>query len=88
MRNWMRCVAVAGLWMAMGLAWAQRVEGDRPEAQGPYQAEVTVQSQAEAQRRGGFARALGQVLQRITGDRGAAQRPGVAQELRDAADYV
>ena len=88
MRNWMRCVAVAGLWMVFTLAWAQRVEGDRPEAQGPYQAEATVQSQGEAQRKAGFSRALGQVLQRITGDRGVMQRPGVAQELREAGDYV
>jgi hypothetical protein len=78
----------AGLWLVLGAAWAQRVEGDRPEAQGPYQAEVTVQSQAEPQRRGGFARALLQVLQRVTGDRAVAQRPGVAQELRRAGDYV
>ena len=92
MRNrmrWMgRCMAVAGLWMVFTLAWAQRVEGDRPQAQGPYQAEVTVQGQAELQRKGGFSRALGQVLQRITGDRGVTQRPGVAQELRNAGDYV
>ena len=83
-----RFAMVAGLWLVLGAAWAQRVEGDRPQAQGPYQAEVTVQSQGEPQRRGGFTRALLQVLQRITGDRTVAQRPGVAQELRRAGDYV
>jgi len=84
----MRFAMVVGLWLVLGAAWAQRVEGDVPQAQGPYQAEVTVQSQAEPQRRGGFARALLQVLQRVTGDRTVAQRPGVSQELRRAGDYV
>jgi hypothetical protein len=84
----MRCVAVVALWLVLGAAWAQRVEGDRPQAEGPYQVEVTVQSQVEAQRRVGFTRALMQVLQRLTGDRAVAQRPGVAQELRRAGDYV
>jgi len=84
----MRFAMVVGLWLVLGAAWAQRVEGDVPQAQGPYQAEVTVQSQTEPQRRGGFARALLQVLQRVTGDRTVAQRPGVSQELRRAGDYV
>ena len=88
MRLAIRVAAMAGLWLVMGLAWAQRVEGDRPQAQGPYQAEVGVQSQGESQRKAGYTRALTQVLQRITGDRGVAQRPGVAQETREAADYV
>src|SRR6476469_8971038 len=62
MRRGMRCVAVVALWLVLGAAWAQRVEGDRPQAEGPYQVEVTVQSQVEAQRRVGFTRALMQVL--------------------------
>jgi hypothetical protein len=88
MRLAMRMAAVAGLWLVLGVALAQRVEGDRPEARGPYQAEVSVTSQAEAQRRGGFARAMVEVLQKLTGDRGVAARPGLARELREAADYV
>ena len=71
-----------------GLAHAQRVEGDRAAASGAYEAEVTVRSQAEAERNGGFSRALAVVLGKVTGDRGAAQRPGVRDELGKAKDYV
>jgi len=71
-----------------GNASAQRVEGDRAAAQGVYQAEVTVRSQNEGERSNGFARALVQVLGRISGDRNAAARPGIGQELRNARDYV
>ena len=88
MRLAMRMAAVAGLWLVMGLALAQRVEGDRPEARGPYQAEVGVSSQGEAQRKGGYTRAMVEVLQKLTGDRGVSNRPGVGTELRQAADYV
>jgi hypothetical protein len=88
MRLAMRMMAVAGLWLVLGTALAQRVEGDRPQARGPYQAEVTVTSQGEAQRRGGFTRAMVEVLQKLTGDRGVAERPGLARELRQAGDYV
>ena len=88
MRLAMRLVTAAGLWLVLGTALAQRVEGDRPEARGPYQAEVGVSSQAEAQRKGGFTRAMVEVLQKLTGDRAVASRPGLAQELRQAAEYV
>lgn len=71
-----------------GTASAQRVEGDRAGAQGPYEAEVPVRSQSEREREAGFARALAQVFGKLSGDRSAASRPGVAQELRRAADYV
>ncbi len=72
----------------MGLASAQRVEGDRASAHGLYQAEVTVRSQGAGERKGGFARALLQVLGKISGDRNSNSRPGVGQELRDADQYV
>jgi uncharacterized protein len=81
-------LAIAGLSLAGGQAWAQRVEGARASASGMYEAEVAVNSQTDAERRAGFARALAQVLAKISGDRGAAGRPGVAEELRKAADYV
>ncbi|TDK27427.1 DUF2066 domain-containing protein [Luteimonas aestuarii] len=71
-----------------GTASAQRVEGDRAGAQGPYEAEVPVRSQSESEREAGFARALAQVFGKLSGDRSAASRPGVGQELRRAADYV
>jgi hypothetical protein len=74
--------------MGMGVASAQRVEGDRAAAQGLYQAEVSVHSQGESERVTGFVRALAQVLGRISGDRNAAQRPGVGQALRNAKDMV
>lgn len=83
-----RMVGVAALWLVAGLASAQRVEGDRASAQGSYQAEVSVRSQGESERNAGFARALMQVLNKISGDRNSASRPGVGQELRGAKQYV
>lgn len=67
---------------------AQRVEGTRAQASGPYSAEVVVTNQTDAQRNNGFARGLLQVLQRLTGDRAVNQRPGVGDELRNARTYV
>jgi uncharacterized protein len=81
-------VCAMGLLLAAGHAAAQRVEGDRAGAQGPYEAEVPVRTQTEAEREAGFARALAQVFGKLSGDRSAASRPGVGQELRRAADYV
>ncbi|WP_368561790.1 DUF2066 domain-containing protein [Pseudoxanthomonas sp. UTMC 1351] len=72
-------------------AWAQadlRTEGDAAAARGIYQAEVPVNSQTEAERSGGFARALGSVLSKMSGDRNAMGRPGVGAELRNAKNYV
>ena len=57
-------------------------------AQGLYEAEVPVSSQADRDRPGALARALGQVLGKLSGDRSVTQRPGVAAMLRDADDYV
>jgi hypothetical protein len=65
-----------------------RTEGDVAKAQGLYEAEVTVPSQSEGDRNGGLARALGQVLGKVSGDRNAAARPGVAAELRNARNYL
>lgn len=79
---------LAAALLAAGTASAQRVEGDRAEAQGPYEAEVPVRSQTESEREAGLARALAQVFGKLSGDRGIASRPGVGQELRRAADYV
>lgn len=85
-------------WSAMALAVllcaaalpvaAQRTEGQRASASGMYQAEVEVNSQGEGERRAAFSRALAQVLGKISGDRGAASRPGVGEELRNAGEYV
>src|SRR5690606_31390946 len=61
-------------------AWAQsapRTEGDRAGAQSVYDAEVPVNSQGEAERAGAFARALGVVLGKLSGDRNVTGRPGV-----------
>jgi len=65
-----------------------RTEGDAVSARGLYQAEVPVNGQGEAERQGGFARALGSVLSKLSGDRGVMSRPGVGAELRNAKDYV
>lgn len=81
-------LALLGLSMASGAAFAQRVEGDRAAAVGLYAAEVTVRSQGESEREAAFARGLAQVLGKLSGDRNAAQRPGVSQELRRAGQYV
>lgn len=90
-----RAIRRAGtaIWLAAtlaltGTAWAQRVEGDRAGAQGVYEAEVPVNSQSETERKAGLARALAQVLGKLSGEGNAAMRPGVGQELRKAQDYV
>ena len=86
-----------GLWLALAIlavtapAHAQdglRTEGDVASAQGLYSGEVPVNSQTEQARESGFARALAQVLGKISGDPNVVNRPGVAQELRNAASYV
>ena len=88
-RRWLAGVAWASLWLLACIpAFAQRVEGDRAAATGAYEAEVAVRNQTDGERNGAFARALGQVLVNLTGDRGAAQQPGVRDELSRARGYV
>ena len=65
-----------------------RTEGDVATASGAYEAEVPVNSQGEADRNGALARALGNVLAKLSGDRSVITRPGVMQSLRDARNYV
>src|SRR5690554_5629785 len=84
---WLACL-LAGCLLASGDASAQRVEGDRAQAQGLYQAEVQVHSQREAERRSAFSRGLAQVLGKLSGDRTVVERPGVSRELRRAETYV
>ena len=85
-----RWLATAMLVLAMVAApvAAQRVEGDRAQARGLYQAEVSVRGQGEGERNAGFSRALAEVMAKLTGDRSVASKPGVAEELRDAERYV
>lgn len=74
-----------------GMALAQsgmRTEGDVATASSPYSAEVPVRGQSDADRNGGLARALGEVLGKLSGDRNITARPGVVQALRNAKDYV
>src|SRR3546814_9789490 len=86
---WRAGLLAASLLLAMpGSADAQRVEGDRAQAQGIYQAEVQVRSQAEDERNRGFSRALVQVLAKLSGDRQVAERPGLSDELRRAGRHV
>lgn len=88
-RRWLAGVAWASLWLLACMpAFAQRVEGDRAAASGAYEAEVAVRNQTDGERNGAFARALAQVLVNLTGDRGAAQQPGVRDELSRARGYV
>lgn len=84
---WLACL-LAGCLLAAGGAGAQRVEGDRAQAQGLYEAEVRVNSQNESERRSGFSRGLAQVLAKLSGDNDVTNRPGVARELRRAESYV
>ena len=65
-----------------------RTEGDVASAQNPYEAEVPVNSQADADRAAAASRALGAVLGKLSGDRSALTRPGVAQALRGAKDML
>ncbi|PWI01407.1 DUF2066 domain-containing protein [Stenotrophomonas maltophilia] len=65
-----------------------RTEGDVATASGAYEAEVPVNSQAEADRNGALARTLSVVLGKLSGDRSVMSRPGVVQALRNAKDYV
>ncbi len=65
-----------------------RTEGDVASATGAYEAEVPVNSQSDADRTGALARALGNVLAKLSGDRSVMTRPGVVQALRGARDYV
>lgn len=93
MRRMVLFTGMWGAWLAVLLcaampAYAQRVEGDRASAQGVYEAEVVVKGQGEPERNAAFSRALAQVLGKLSGDRGAAGRPGVGKELRRAKDYV
>ena len=88
-RWWLTGLAWASLWLlACVPAFAQRVEGDRAAASGAYEAEVAVRNQTDGERNGAFGRALAQVLASVTGDRGAAQQPGVRDELSKARAYV
>jgi len=79
---------LTGLLLLAGNALAQRVEGDRAAAQGAYEAEVPVHNQTDGERDKAFVRALAQVLGNVTGDRGAAARGGVREELAKAKNYV
>lgn len=85
---WWWATLVACALCAAGPAAAQRVEGQVARADGAYEAEVPVRNQSEAERRNAFARALTQVLGKISGDRSASGRPGVGQEMRRASEFV
>ncbi len=78
------CLPVAAAFAQSGL----RTEGDVAGARNPYEAEVPVNSQSDADRNGALARALGAVLGKLSGDRSAMTRPGVAQAMRGARDMV
>ena len=86
--RWVLLACVLMVLTASFSAAAQRVEGDRAVAQGPYAAEVVVNGQGAEERRGAFSRALAQVLGKLSGDRNSASRPGVSAELRRAEKYV
>ena len=84
-----RAAIAAVCLLALSLpALAQRMEGDIARAQGAYEVEVPVRNQSDAERNQAFARALSQVMGKISGDRSAAGQPGVGQEMRRAKDYV
>ena len=86
--GWTQALLFALLATLSLAASAQRVEGDRAVARGIYEAEVPVNGQGPGERNAGFARALAQVLAKVSGDRNAAGRPGIGEELRRARDFV
>ena len=86
--RWATGLLLAHALLLAGAASAQRVEGDRASAQGVYEAEVPVNGQGAGERNTGFARALSQVLGKLSGERNAAARPGIGQEMRRARDFV
>ncbi len=90
--RWLRlgraALCATALLLASFAVSAQRVEGDRAEARGVYAAEVEVNSQGAGERDAAFARALAQVLGKLSGNRNAASTPGIGQELRRAGHYV
>ena len=89
MRQAIRMAALAAaMWLLAPVAQAQRVEGTRASAQGVYEAEVPVANQTAAARSNGFARALVQVLNKLSGENNSNARPGVGNELRRANTYV
>ena len=88
MRRSIRWTCLLAALLVAGSALAQRVEGDRARASGPFDAEVPVNSQNTAERNSAFARALVQVLNNLSGGQGAAAQPGVGAELKRAQDYV
>lgn len=87
-RWWMALLWAGMLMLCAGSALAQRTEGDRATARGAYATELPVRNQTAGERDKAYARALGQVLVNVTGDRNAASRPGVRDELRNAGRYV
>jgi len=81
-------ICATALLLASFTAAAQRVEGERAAASGVYAAEIEVNSQGARERNAAFARALGQVLAKLSGNRNAGSLPGMGQELRQAGQYV
>ena len=71
-----RCCCCSAAWPMRS---ASKATAPAPAAR--TEAEVAVRNQADAERNAGFSRALAAVLGKVTGDRGAAQRPGVRDEL-------
>jgi hypothetical protein len=88
MRRPIRWICLLGMLLVAGNALAQRVEGQRAGASGPFDAEVPVNSQNTAERDSAFARALVQVLNNLSGGQGVAAQPGVSAELKRAGEYV
>ncbi len=86
--RWATGLVLALSLLSAGSVSAQRVEGDRAAAQGVYEAEVPVNGQGAGERNSGFARALSQVLGKLSGERNAAARPGIGQEMRRASEFV
>ncbi|WP_374013529.1 DUF2066 domain-containing protein [Pseudoxanthomonas koreensis] len=85
------CVLLALALLAAAPASAQadlRTEGDVASAQSMYAGEVQVNSQTDQAREAGYARALAQVLAKLSGDTDVVARPGVVEALRSAGSYV
>ncbi|MDR1074735.1 MAG: DUF2066 domain-containing protein [Xanthomonadaceae bacterium] len=81
---WTLCLMALPVWAQSEL----RTEGETASATGAYEAEVPVDNQTPDARNNGFSRAMAIVLSKLSGNSDVMAQPGVAQEVRRAADYV
>ena len=83
LRRWLRAALWAGLLISLAMTMAEAAE-----TVALYEAEVPVAGQDPQARSQAQRAALGEVLVRVSGNRGAASHPALAPMLEEAARYV